>query len=203
MFSQKFWRHSQFSNWLQSQVALHDNQAALLCLCSENDVVAFLPALYNKSFTWEDVRGESGIHLFDALRVSRWELFLNSACAEAIRAETMQNWCFEASHSRHLRVDMKRIPVVAKSVKESLVALSHFFFNKVRCALRWLWELGFNSPFVPESAESPHKKTSSNCRLQFTSVSFKNFSIQNKDGTLSFVLEVCNTLFNDILITWD
>ena len=152
MFSQKFWRHSQFSYWLQSQVALHYNQAALLCLCSENNVVAFLPALYYESFTWEDVRGKSGIHLFDALRVSRWKLFLNSACAEAIRAETMQNWCFEASHSRHLRVDMKRIPVVAKSVKESLVALSHLFFHKVRFALRRLGELGFNSTFVAKSA---------------------------------------------------
>ena len=163
LFCVQLYRHSQLSNRLQSYVALHNNQAALLCLCSEYNVVAFLPALNDQSFTWEDVRSEPRIHLFDTLRVGRRELFLNSACTEAIRAESVQNRSFKASHSRHLRVNMERISVIAKSVKESLVALSHFFLHKVRFALGRLGDLGFNGTFVAKSTESTHEKTRSNC----------------------------------------
>ena len=98
---------------------------------------------------------------------------------------------------------MERIPVVAKSVKESLITLGHLFLHKIRFTLRWLRDLGFNCALVAESAMSAYEKSRSNRRLQFASLGLKNFSIYNKGGALTFVLEVGNTLLHDILLTWD
>ena len=81
----------------------------------------------------------------------------------------MEDWHLEASHGGHLRVDMKRVPVVAKSVKESLVSLGHLFLNKVRFTLGRLGECGLNSALVAKSAKSAHEQTRSHRRLKLTS----------------------------------
>lgn len=47
----------------------------------------------------------------------------------------MEDWCVKSAHLGHLRVDVKWIPVVAKTVEESLVLLSRLFLDEVSSTL--------------------------------------------------------------------
>ena len=89
---------SESSLGLERDVALSCDQAALLGLGGEDDIVALLPALHYEGLAWEHVGGEPSVDRLDALRVIVGVLFLDHAGAESVGAETMQDGHFEAAH---------------------------------------------------------------------------------------------------------
>ena len=71
----------------------------------------------------------------------------------------MENWSLEATHLRHLRVDMKWVPIVAKSVKEGLIVVGHFLLDEVWGPLGNLRDNRLNCTLVAKSSKTAHKET--------------------------------------------
>lgn len=158
---------------------MDDNQSALFGLCGENHVVSIFPHLDNQRLTREDMRGESRVHLTDALWVCIRVFLLDSTGAESVRAEAVKNWSLKATHGRHLWVNMQGVPIVAQSIEESLVTIGHFLLDEVWSPVRNLRDLRLDGALVAKSAETAHKKTCSDGRHHLTSGSIDDISIED------------------------
>ncbi len=95
---------------------MDDDLATLLSFGGKNDVVTLFPALDNKSLTWEDMRCETSVDLSKSLRIIGAILLLDNSGAIAIAAQTMKDRCLKATHLGHLRINMERVSVIAKTV---------------------------------------------------------------------------------------
>ena len=113
----------------------------------------------------------------------------------------MKDGHVEATHLTHLRINMKRVPIVAQTIKEGLVLLSSLFLDEVGFTLRDRKELLLDGALVAKTSEAPHKQTRPNSAVKFARLRRDNLRVEDQKGSLAFVLEVGNVLLNDVFIT--
>ena len=98
---------------------------------------------------------------------------------------------------------MKRVPIVAESVQESLIRLSLLLLNSIWSSVGGLGNLRLNCALVSESTQTAHKQTRSDGRDQFTAASTKDTSIKDQKTSFAFILQIGNFLLNDVLLARD
>ena len=194
---------SQLGTRFEREIALDDHFATLLSLGGEDYVVALFPHLDDQGFSREHMRREPRIDLTDALRVCGRVLFLDGSSAESIGAQTVKDRCLEAAHGRHLGVNVQWVPIVAQSVKESLIWLSLLLLHKVWRSVRRLGNLRLNCALVTEPTQTAYKQACSYGRDQFTAASAKDTSIKDQKTSFAFILQIGNFFLDDVLFARD
>ena len=104
------------------------------------------------------MRGESCINLLDRLRVLARVLLLYGPGTEAVRTEAVEDWHVESAHSRHLWVNVQRVPVSAQPVEDGLIALRLLLLDKIWLSIGRLWDVGLDGTLVTEASNTAHEK---------------------------------------------
>jgi len=110
----------------------------------------------------------------------------------------VKNRLVETSHLCHLRVGMKWVAIVAKSVEKGLVWSRLLFFDHIGCTFGDGRINSFDCSFVSKATNASDKQACSDHALKLTFIIF-DIGINHHHGSLPFVLEVNHLLTNGIL----
>lgn len=94
---------------------------------------------------------------------------------------------------------MQRVPIIAQSVQEGLVALSHLLLREIWGSLGWLGNLRLDGSFVPESTKTADKQARSDGGYALTTAGFENVSVKDQETTFALVLQIGDLLLDDVL----
>jgi len=114
--------------------------------------------MYNQCLPWEHMANKSHCHLFEGVSICLKEMLLYRSCSDAFKAQTMKNRLIESSHLRHLRISMKGVAVIAKSVEKGLVWSRLLFFHHISCSFGDGRIDSFDCSFVPEATRTSDKQ---------------------------------------------